>query len=728
MSFQYVGLRSGKPDGQFMPTDKSHPWAKGLVFNWHGGKHHLVNRSRPKASAIGAFNNTVPAIENADIGQVTDFPSASVDHSITFDDEIYISAGVPFVLAFQFLSRITSGFAQFASFRTDGDPFQIVWAHNQTAYEDMSFGGRQATVGTFPPIKSGANTAEPNVVNTVVYAYNGAAATGSPANFSLCINGAIITGKTNASNHGTAADNNTVGKSITAYMDGLFHGIRIWRDNYLPIDARLALSTFDGFWNTPYGRLEREIIKYWFFPAGVVSGVTINPTVKSFTHTPLIPTVTAAVGSAVTVSPAVNPYTYTPNVPILASGVSVQVGKPGPIIESITTSVDDATDFDNNFIVDMPAIRPDGDLYVAFISKDDSDVMAGPAGWTQITQLAGGSGNRFGAWWHIGSSEPATYTWTGDIETWCGTILRISNADNAAPINAFASAAVSFDTDIISPSVTPTVDNSLIIRGAGSDIRDFSVIPNNILWDLVSGGSGPCGSAGGAYPGPQANHPSDTAVFSIPVSDSMVAITIAVAVDPAATVDPKQFTYSINEPSVLIGTTVNALVKALTYTPNVPTVSIGALINAVVKAFTYTPNAPVIPHEIIVEPGSVTYIYTTNTPTVGTSVLVNHITTAYTLTTFAPEVILLIELFLDGTVTYTYTVSTPQVLGIPVREGATLLDLTPPEGITPELTQYLHKNFSILHQLLGENIDGVFKDQAGKTIVIAKGIVVKIET
>lgn len=134
-----------------------------------------------------------------------------------------------------------------------------------------------------------------------------------------------------------------------------------------------------------------------------------------------------------------------------------------------------------NFVVSMPATRPAGDLYIAIISKDDDPAITAPSGgnWQEaFPQATDGTGIRHGVWWKIGEdkgggNEAASYTWTGDSEEWAGEILHITGFDAAAPINQVGTPATGASGVPVSPTVTPTVGDSLVLRTAGIDTDTF---------------------------------------------------------------------------------------------------------------------------------------------------------------------------------------------------------------------------------------------------------------
>ncbi|MFW9945891.1 MAG: hypothetical protein ACFFDX_03575 [Candidatus Odinarchaeota archaeon] len=142
-----------------------------------------------------------------------------------------------------------------------------------------------------------------------------------------------------------------------------------------------------------------------------------------------------------------------------------------PYIESTTITKETFGVY--NFDVDMPSVRPDGDLYIAQIAMDDDAPFSStPSGWTEIENgIRGGIGPdvRFATYWKIGNSEPATYRWSCSTpRLWIGAIHRISGFDSNNPIHT--SGIITGESAYpIAPSITTTVDDCLILRMFGAD-------------------------------------------------------------------------------------------------------------------------------------------------------------------------------------------------------------------------------------------------------------------
>ena len=107
------------------------------------------------------------------------------------------------------------------------------------------------------------------------------------------------------------------------------------------------------------------------------------------------------------------------------------------VIESITKSAGSDT---NQCVVSMPATRPDDDLYLFMLCKDDTNTVTNPTGLNQIVNGAADPGFTAAVYfgWRIGNSEPSSYTFAhgGGTEDFNAAVLRCSGFKTADPIGA----------------------------------------------------------------------------------------------------------------------------------------------------------------------------------------------------------------------------------------------------------------------------------------------------
>jgi hypothetical protein len=205
----------------------------------------------------------------------------------------------------------------------------------------------------------------------------------------------------------------------------------------------------------------------------------------------------------------VNTYTYTIGATV-SSSPAIE-SRPTPIIESTTVTIEGNSVATVTF--DMPATRPDNDLYVLFVSKDDQfgcSELNTVHGWTNIQQ-GDGPANEYvngSAWYKVGSSEPASYTFdfdSADSETAIFVVYRISGADATTPINVSGINEQSPTLSPNAPTITTTEHECLIFAMcAGSDFLDsypsqnlYTAQPDDSDWTpSVNHGSFEDGTAG----------------------------------------------------------------------------------------------------------------------------------------------------------------------------------------------------------------------------------------
>jgi hypothetical protein len=136
-------------------------------------------------------------------------------------------------------------------------------------------------------------------------------------------------------------------------------------------------------------------------------------------------------------------------------------------IEDVTTNTNSGT----SLAITRPTNARNGDVLVAYLSKDDNNAITGPAGWTQINQTNTGSSNPFssGAWYRIItniSAEPASYSWTGDNEQWSGGIMVLRGVNLTNVLDAIPVISTGTDNNATTPSITTITDLSLILSCA----------------------------------------------------------------------------------------------------------------------------------------------------------------------------------------------------------------------------------------------------------------------
>ena len=124
------------------------------------------------------------------------------------------------------------------------------------------------------------------------------------------------------------------------------------------------------------------------------------------------------------------------------------------VVESVTETLVGANDATPTF--NMPATRPDGDLYLLFAIADGSTTSLAFTGWTQLTSASAEEGTvGVRCQYRYGSSEPASYTGTGPSEEYVFYVIRISGAATTAA-DAFNNAAGVGGTGNSATATAPT--------------------------------------------------------------------------------------------------------------------------------------------------------------------------------------------------------------------------------------------------------------------------------
>jgi hypothetical protein len=132
-------------------------------------------------------------------------------------------------------------------------------------------------------------------------------------------------------------------------------------------------------------------------------------------------------------------------------------------------------------------VAPGDVLIAAFLTRNVITVQA-PAGWSLLTTI--GSMRVY----HriAGESEPTTYTWTlASQQRWAGGIAAYRGT-RTNPIDAVAAETSSGSPSLLAPSVTTSVDQTMLIALFGSHNRGTIAAPDGMTerWDLQDSGQG----------------------------------------------------------------------------------------------------------------------------------------------------------------------------------------------------------------------------------------------
>ena len=194
-----------------------------------------------------------------------------------------------------------------------------------------------------------------------------------------------------------------------------------------------------------------------------------------------------------------------------------------------------------SFTMSMPGTRPAGDLYVALMCHDGTGAVTPPAGggWTEFADIG-----EFAGYYKVGTNEgggdeAASYTWTGPSEKWGGAILRVTNFNTSNPVSPTPTTASSGSNTTPSfPAITPSNDDTLIIRAMGADndeIDDAGWAPSGHT-SIAYGG--PTGTQDCAYGVASMNNPPAAGVSTGTISMASGYVTdtwgsTTIAINPA---------------------------------------------------------------------------------------------------------------------------------------------------------------------------------------------------
>lgn len=168
------------------------------------------------------------------------------------------------------------------------------------------------------------------------------------------------------------------------------------------------------------------------------------------------------------------------------------------------------TTVSTTFTMNMPSVRPAGDLYVAIIAHDGTTEVTEPAGWTEYANNNAGSGNtrEHAAFYRVGTdqgggNEAASYAFTGGNVEWAGVILRIKNFDSSDVVSGTPGRGFNGAAAVpIYPTTTPDTQGTLVVRAASfnDDLpTDYGYSPTSDHDDIASGHSGGTGTTDAGF-------------------------------------------------------------------------------------------------------------------------------------------------------------------------------------------------------------------------------------
>lgn len=125
-------------------------------------------------------------------------------------------------------------------------------------------------------------------------------------------------------------------------------------------------------------------------------------------------------------------------------------------------------------VINKPAGVVEGDVMLMFlVTNSTTTVAAGPiAGWEKVLDWNASTDATTTLWWKVATgSNGASWTMTNIFSATqrCDAVVIVySGTEQTAPIHKSASASTT-GTSISGPSITPTVNNCMIVQFAGTD-------------------------------------------------------------------------------------------------------------------------------------------------------------------------------------------------------------------------------------------------------------------
>jgi type II secretory pathway pseudopilin PulG len=248
---------------------------------------------------------------------------------------------------------------------------------------------------------------------------------------------------------------------------------------------------------------------YYQFNSGQAVAVATN--VQAFNLSQLTRSLSA---TTTPLSSTIVAYPTPPEAKVSAGGSSITIARPSGLVP-------------DNLMVAAVAIRGAA-----------ATTVTAPSGWTLISSQDNGSNGCLAVWWKTAGAAEATdftFGWTGPFRAY-GYIMRFGAVETSAPINAWATATGPSSLTPLSPAVTTTKGNAMIVRlGAfqGDSVTvDNAGVASHITLPADSNEVGATAVSGAAAYATQATAGSSgTATFTLTVSQPYTTTTIALAPD-----------------------------------------------------------------------------------------------------------------------------------------------------------------------------------------------------
>jgi hypothetical protein len=164
---------------------------------------------------------------------------------------------------------------------------------------------------------------------------------------------------------------------------------------------------------------------------------------------------------------------------------------PGPITE-VASASSGSSSARSSITIPRPAGTASGHVMLAsIVANDDDPNFTAPAGWTLVRQDTVVDALRQNLYVKVaGGAEPSAYTWTlSGTRRVAGGVTTYSGVDTSDPVDTHgATAQASPTTAVIAPSVTTTVEDTLLVHFAAVNAEGTISAPPGMTerWEAAS--------------------------------------------------------------------------------------------------------------------------------------------------------------------------------------------------------------------------------------------------
>ena len=136
-----------------------------------------------------------------------------------------------------------------------------------------------------------------------------------------------------------------------------------------------------------------------------------------------------------------------------------------PITFRAASSTANSSGAATSVTVSKPTGTIEGDVMIAALGWDANGSITAPSGWTLIRSTLFNTDNNVAAWYKVaGASEPANYTWSQPAnDDFSVGIATYYNVNKSNPINVENAQTNSASSNVVAPSVTTTVANTMLV-------------------------------------------------------------------------------------------------------------------------------------------------------------------------------------------------------------------------------------------------------------------------